>query len=286
MSKLYCGCCDFPRDRRSFLKIATAIEHRVGLFTPPKARVLKSWAEATAGAENPMRVIWVAWQAFTHRPADIHKGYGAKILDGESPANFGHFQKTSENMRLWSHIKLQAQNVGASRILLETSANFTPSDNNKRALREFTTNWADLSDGVKLIWHPAGFWEREEALRLTNELGMILAIDPLVDEREGLPDCAETYFQMLGRHGLMDSYSDDDLEYLLDCAAQFDDCTITFRTRDTLADAKHLISLNKTYTPTDPSDDDDDDFDEEFDEEFDDEEEESDDFDNDDDDFE
>ncbi len=100
MTQIYSGCSDFPRDRRSFYQQATAIEYRVGLFSPPKARVLKEWADAAAGAKSPMRSVWVAWQAFTHRPSDIKKGFGAKLLPGESPANFGYFQKTAENMRL------------------------------------------------------------------------------------------------------------------------------------------------------------------------------------------
>lgn len=90
---------------------------------------------------------------------------------------------------------------------------------------------------------------------------MILAIDPLVDEREPLPDADEAYFQMLGRHGLLDSYSDDDLENLLDAVSQYDDCTVIFRTNHSLNDAMRTIELAKTYAPNSDFDDDDDDFD-------------------------
>ena len=182
-------------------------------------------------------------------------------MPGESPANLGHFQKTPENIRVWNRIREQAVNVGASRILLETSANFTPSDANKRALADFASEWADLPQGIKLIWHPAGFWEREEAQTIATAHDMILAIDPLVDEREPLPDADEAYFQMLGRHGLLDSYSDDDLENLLDAVSQYDDCTVIFRTNHSLNDAMRTIELAKTYAPNSDFDDDDDDFD-------------------------
>ena len=93
---------------------------------------------------------------------------------------------------------------------------------------------------------------------------MILAIDPLVDEREDLPDDAEAYFQMLGRHGLLDSYSDDDLERILDMAARFDDVTIVFRTCDSLGDARRLLKLSKSYVPNADFefDDDEDEYDE------------------------
>ncbi|MBO4351387.1 MAG: hypothetical protein J6A01_10640 [Proteobacteria bacterium] len=279
MAEFYCGCSDLPHDRRKFYQIATAIEHRVGLFSPPKARVLKSWAEEASQAKSPMRTIWVAWQAFTHRPGDIRKGFGLKLLPGELPSNLGHFQNTAENKRVWARIKEQAVNVGASRILLETSANFTPSDANKRALAEFVHDWAEIPENMKLIWHPAGFWEREEAARIASDLNMVLAIDPLVDEREALPDMDEIYFQMLGRHGLLDSYSDDDLACILNAAAHFDDVTVVFRTRDSLSDAKRLLKLSEDYVPSD-------DF--EFDDEFDDEDEydeDDDDFDEDDEDF-
>lgn len=248
MSKFYCGCSDFPRDRKKFYETCQAIEYRVGLFTPPKARVLKSWAEEALKAPGGMRSVWVAWQAFTHRPMDIHKGFGLKLLEGESGAHLGHFQRTAENLRVWARIKEQAQNVGATRILLETPANFTPSDANKRALEVFVKEWAEVPEGMKLIWHPAGFWEREESDQLARGLGMVLAVDPLVDEREALPEGEEGYFQMLGRHGLMDSYSDDDLASLLDVASRYDDCTVIFRTRDSLGDARRLIKFAQSYS--------------------------------------
>ena len=263
MTELFCGCSDIPHDRHKFYQIATAIEHRVGLFSPPKARVLKSWAEDAAQAKNPMRTIWVAWQAFTHRPGDIRKGFGLKLLPGESAANLGHFQNTAENKRVWERIKEQAANVGASRILLETSANFTPSDANKHAMTVFANEWAEVPENMRLIWHPAGFWERDEAAQIAHDLGIILAIDPLVDDRENLPDDPEIYFQMLGRHGLLDSYSDDDLACILNAAAHYDDVTVVFRTRDSLGDAKRLLKFSESYVPSD-------DF--EFDDDFDDEE--------------
>ena len=275
MTQLYIGCSDLPHERRVFYQNATAIEYRVGLFSPPKARVLKEWANAAAEAKSPMKSIWVAWQAFTHRPGDIRKGFGAKLLPGESASNFGYFMKTAENMRLWNHIKEQAQNVGASRILLETPANFTPSQVNRRAMEVFAKEWAQLDEGTRLIWHPAGFWEREDAAQVAKDLGMILAIDPLVDERETLPDGSEAYFQMLGRHGLMDNYSDDDLELILDATAHYDSASVIFRTCDSLGDAKRLIKLSETYEPTDDFGDfddddfDDDDFDNDEDEDFD-----------------
>lgn len=273
MAQFYCGCSDFPHNRKDFFRSATAVEHRVGLFSPPKARVLKSWAEETQTANAGMRTIWVAWQAFTHRPADIRKGFGLKLQPDENAANLGHFQRTPENLRVWTRIKEQAVNVGASHILLETSANFSPSDANKRALTDFAKDWCDLPDGIKLVWHAAGFWERDEAAALARELGIVPAIDPLVDEREALPDTGEIYFQMLGRHGLMDTYSDDDLACILDAAARYDDVTVIFRTCDSLGDTKRLIKLSETYEPSADfsfdSDEDFDDFDDESDEDFD-----------------
>ncbi len=284
MTELFCGCSDLPHNRKDFYQNATAIEHRVGLFAPPKARVLKSWAEDAAQAKSPMRTIWVAWQAFTHRPSDIKKGFGMKLQPGDSPANLGHFQKTPENLRVWTRIKEQAVNIRASHILLETSASFTPSDANKRALEAFAKDWAELPEGIKLVWHAAGFWEREETVSLASKLGIIPAIDPLVDEREALPDCPEIYFQMLGRHGLMDTYSDDDLACILNAAANYDDVSVIFRTCDSLGDAKRLIKLSENYVPEESfSFDSDDEDDEEFDDEDEDFEEDDEDFDEDDD---
>lgn len=249
MTELYCGCSDLPRDRRAFYQQATAIEYRVGLFSPPKGKVLRDWAEDKRKAASPMRAVWVAWQAFTHRASDIRKGFGLKLLPEESAINLGHFQHTAENLRVWTRIKEQAANVEAERILLETSAAFVPSSANKLALENFVKNWADLDPGMKLIWHPAGFWEREEAAELAASIGIILAIDPLVDVKESLPAGSEAYFQMLGRHGMLDSYSDDDMPRILDAASHYDEATVVFRTQASLADAARLARLAKGYVP-------------------------------------
>jgi|GEM_PF-1839932 len=276
MTGLFCGCSDVPRDSRAFYRTATAVEYRVGLFSPPKARVLKAWAEEAQKAASPMRSIWVAWQAFTHRAADIRKGHGLKLQEGENAANLGHFRATAENRRVWDKIKEQAQNVGASHILLETPASFSPASANKLALTAFVKEWALLPENMKLVWHPAGFWSREESIALAESLGMILAIDPLVDDKEELPKGESVYLQMLGRRGLMDSYSDDDLERILNIAARYDDVTIIFRTHDSLGDATRLLKLSETYEPDDDFefDDEEDDFADDSDEAFDDDEDE------------
>ena len=264
--QLYVGCSDFPRDRKAFYKHATAIEYRVGLFTPPKPSILQGWAAEMSAVGVPTRSVWVAWQAFTHRVGDIRKGAKLKLLPGEDASRLGHFQKTDENMRVWTRIKEQAVHVGASRILLETTAGFTPSSANRRAMTEFVKDWAKLPSDMRLVWHPAGFWEREEAAAFAADLGMVLAIDPLVDEKEALPEDDEAYFQMLGRHGLLDNYSDDDLERILDAASCYEEATIVFRTYDSLGDARRLIDLSKCYEPSfdhyaDWDDQDEDDFD-------------------------
>lgn len=251
MTKIFCGTSDLPHDRRTFYQTASAIEYRVGLFSPPKARVLKEWGAAAAGATQTMRSVWVAWQAFTHRAADIQKGHGLKLLEGEVSSHLGHFLRTDENLRVWTHIKEQAVHVGAQRILLETPANFTPSQANQAALTDFVREWADVPEGMKLVWHPAGFWERDEAAKLAAALDIVLAIDPLVDENEALPDGPEAYFQMLGRHGLMDDYSDDDLERILEMTASYDEVTIIFRTYHALRDAQRLIKRAADFEPDD-----------------------------------
>ena len=57
MTDIFCGCSDLPHDRKAFYRDASAIEYRVGLFSPPKARVLKDWAAAAAESKNNMRSI-------------------------------------------------------------------------------------------------------------------------------------------------------------------------------------------------------------------------------------
>ncbi|MFA5624524.1 MAG: hypothetical protein WC966_05650 [Bradymonadales bacterium] len=249
MVTIYTGPSDLPRERDKVYKIANAIEYRVGHFTPPKLRVLKAWAEEADAAEKAVVRIWTAWQAFTHRPDEIKRGFGVKLLANESKQRLGHFLESAENKRVWARVQEQALALGANYILLETPPSFTPAPANKERLTHFVNHWADLRDGIKLIWRPSGFWEREESVEITDELGITLAFDPLIDQKERLPSQDTAYFQMLGRHGLLDSYSDDDLEFILERCHQFDTAFVIFRTRDSLTDCLRLQQIKQHFVP-------------------------------------
>lgn len=265
MTLILTGPSDPAQADAKLYQIATAIEYRAGFFAPPKLKVLKAWGDEASKADHPIARIWTAWQAFTHRPGEILRGRGVKLLPNEYPHHLGHFQDSPENRRVWARIQDQAQAIGAAHILLETPPTFSPARANQEKLTAFVREWAQLREGLALIWRPSGFWEREESVALTQELGITLAFDPLIDQKEALPSQSLAYFQMLGRHGLLDSYSDDDLEFILDKAQNFDTALVLFRTREALADCLRLQQIATHFVPFEHDFDemDEDDFDEE-----------------------
>ncbi len=243
MTSFVIGIADYPRDHRQVHELLSLVELRVGHFAPPTERVLRRWAREAAESGREIAHVWVAWQGFTHLAREIRKGLGVELAPGETAAHLGHFADTAENRRVWAEVVEQAQAAGAGMIMLETPASFTPSAANRARLENFVRSWSSLPEGMRLAWHPAGFWEREVTIEIADACGLLLVVDPLVDETEPMPTGPKAYFQMLGRHGLMDSYSDDDLEALVERAEGYEQVYVSFRTHDAVRDASRLVAL-------------------------------------------
>lgn len=231
MSNILIGTCDYPHDRARYLEEFMTVEHHIGGLHPPGDKMLKAWA-----AETPegFRHIWVASKDFIDEPKRGSDKVGQAL---------GHFVDSQQNRSLWGEVKARAAMLDAKIILLDTPAAFTPSPANKDRLRHFASEWSKLPEGVELAWFAAGFWEREECAELCEELGIIYAVDPLVDPSEPLPDHAKIYFRLLGAHGLRDHYSDDALEMLIEICEEFEEATVIFKTAKPIKDALRLKAL-------------------------------------------
>jgi len=231
MSNILIGTCDYPHDRARYLSEFLTVEHHIGGLHPPGDKMLKGWAAETS---EDCRHIWVASKDFIDEPRRGSERVGQAL---------GHFVDSQQNRSLWGEVKARAAMLGAKTILLDTPSAFTPSPANKERLTRFALDWAKLPEGVNLAWFAAGFWEREECAELCEQLGITLALDPLVDPSEALPEHEKIYFRLLGAHGLRDHYSDDALEMLIDLCEDFEEAVVIFKTEKPIKDALRMKAL-------------------------------------------
>jgi uncharacterized protein YecE (DUF72 family) len=240
MTTLKIGISNYPFDRERYLKDFSVVELRYGLNSPPSNKALRRWArQAPAGFEH----LWVAWQWFTHDHRSIRGGALPALLEGERVENFGLFKDTPECRRAWASTLEGALAVQASVILLETPTSFTPSTANKDRFKAWAQGWSGRPAGLPIAWFPSGFWQREEAIELASDLGIILAVDPFLEPNEPLPPGPIGYFKLNGRVGLGNSYTADDLERLHLLAAAYDTLYAVFRTETSTKDARQLQRL-------------------------------------------
>ncbi len=243
---LWIGCCSLgPRPARYFHR-HTALELQQTFFEPPREAVL-----SRLRGQAPPRFAFVvrAFQLITHEPGS--PGY-RRLRDAPRAGDAcGHFRESelvkAATARTWA----AARALGATAILFETPASFSPS----AAHRERLARYVEQLDreGLHLIWDPRGVWSAGAASALCDELGLVLCRDP------GAPDFAPpeagelAYFKLQGM-GRQGPISEDVLLPILE-HAQGAETYCLFNTVDQLRDAERLEAL---LGDEDGDDDDDD----------------------------
>jgi uncharacterized protein YecE (DUF72 family) len=103
-----------------------------------------------------------------------------------------------------------ADALAARAVVLPTPADFTPGARDRELFAEYVQRLP--RDGQRhWVWEPSGAWEREDAERLSSELGLVLAFDPLVDARPPGP----VSYARLQALGMRRSFSQAALEQTL-----------------------------------------------------------------------
>ncbi len=200
--------------------------------------------EIESNLPNVKRIIWTAWHVLTHPIGELPVDKKFKAKEGEDIRAFGYFKPSLENENAWRAIQSQVEQVGATDLLFKTPVSFSPSSSNINHIVQFMKNAAKQLPEVHFIWQPEGLWQREQCLELVDEMGISLAIDPLVDTKAALPTSDKyVYFKLLGRHGLRDRYSDDDLLELLDICDNFEHVTLVFKTAQPMKDVERFETL-------------------------------------------
>ncbi len=186
-------------------------------FQMPKRAALRKRAEA---APAGFAFGLVAWQLITHRPGP--RGYpriGAE-LDAAQLAQAGGLRDTPVVRDAIARVGGAAEAVGAETVVFRTADDLSPSAASRELLRRFFAELApaEAMGGARRVWEPGGLWQPQAAQTLADELGVILAFDPLavdptLEIPPPLPEADEVYFRIRGL-GATSAMSGEKLEEL------------------------------------------------------------------------
>jgi uncharacterized protein YecE (DUF72 family) len=133
-------------------------------------------------------------------------------------------------------------------IVLRTPPEFTPSSRHRDALRRFLSSElpAELRAGAQFVWDPRGLWETGVARGLAEELGLIVAADPLANDPLGEGRAVvgpRAYVRLTGLGSARRQFSSDQLEELADEIADCERAWVVFANIDGYRDARRFADL-------------------------------------------
>jgi uncharacterized protein YecE (DUF72 family) len=204
---------------------------------PAKPSTLTKWAEAAPEGAIGL----VAPFPLTHRKPPT----GTKLWPHD--ATSGDFRGSGAAQDTLAPLREAASMLKAGKIVFRSADSFSPSATNRDALRKFFTEIATFD--CERVWIPGGLWNVPTAVKMAGELGVTVAIDPLVRE-PGNP--LEAFFDLEvsalylriegGRSGTLRSEALEDLAALIEAYADLP-ITIAFASPERWADARNLKKL-------------------------------------------
>ena len=208
---------------------------------PVKTGVLAKWAEAAP----PQSIGIVAPFSLTHRKPPSGTKHWAH------DATTGDF-RISDTARTAIDPLREAVGILKARYVVFRSADtFSPSAANRDALTRFFAELATPDAlGTERVWVPGGLWEPRAAVKFASELGVVCAIDPLVqapgDQADPLDDLEadSLYFRVesAGRAGTIRNERLEDLAALLE-GYEDRSVTVVFASPERWQDARNFKKL-------------------------------------------
>jgi uncharacterized protein YecE (DUF72 family) len=141
----------------------------------------------------------------------------------------------------------EAELLEPDAVVWRTAASFSPSAHNREVLR---AHFAALPPAPTRVWQPDGLWDLRTALKLANEMDVVLGVDPLVrDQTRDPPDLYTTletealYCRVTGLGRGTRKLPSSQLEELAEVAQAYPRTWMVFATTDSLTDATRLAEL-------------------------------------------
>ncbi|HWO21894.1 MAG TPA: DUF72 domain-containing protein [Kofleriaceae bacterium] len=249
MNEARIGTVDIPdrADRRHYFAQLSYLELSALFAGPLKPAALARWAEVAPRGTLGLVAPWV----FSHRrPPE-----SARLWRHDPTA--GDFRDSAPARDALRPFRAAIDAVGAAHAVFRSPPLFAPSAANRDRLRAFFGEFATAEAiGASRVWIPDGLWEPRAAVAFATELGVLCAIDPLVQEPGQPPDLYEDldapalYLRVsgLGRAGKL---RDEQLEDLLALVEHYEDrsVTIAFESPSRWHDALNLKKLLQAASP-------------------------------------
>ena len=233
------GLCGFTMAIEDYALYFPVVEIQHTFYEPPRDDVMRRWLAQTPPAlEYTMKV----WQLVTHAAnSPTYRKMKSGLAAGAEP---GAFRDSAAVQEGWRRSVECARLLGATAMLFQCPASFTPTEENIDRMRRFFER-IDRPQ-ARLLWEPRGAaWVKERglALSLCRDLDLVHVVDPFVTAPEpGHP----VYWRLHGISGPRHSYADPQLEQLrtmLDRAAGPDPSYVMFNNLPRVGDAKRFARL-------------------------------------------
>lgn len=257
------GCAGLPDGLRwaRYWEKLDYIERDTTFVDLPKLAAARRWREASP---QGVGTGLIAWQGITHEPGPRGYAHMNTPLSAAQLQQAGGLRDTEVVRQGLERFRAIAEATGAEVVVFRTGASFTPSQTNRDRMRRFFGELAtaDTFGETRRVWEPQGLWEPETAVALAEELGLILACDPLSNDPIGhdpgffhqLPS-EDAYFRLTGMGNKRKRFPDYELDGLLDLAEQYQRCWFVFANVGGFKDASALRKALDALASTEASDD-------------------------------
>lgn len=204
------GLCGFTMAIEDYPLRFPVVEVQQTFYQPPRDETMRGWLAATPrGFEYTIK----AWQLITHPGSSPTYRRTTRALSARERQECGFFRDTTIVREGMARSLECARILGATAMLFQCPASFTPDDANIARLRTFFAR-AERPNNIRYLWEPRGpKWVEKRALAqaVARDLDLIHVVDPFVTPPErGAP----VYFRLHGISGARHVYSDDELRRL------------------------------------------------------------------------
>jgi uncharacterized protein YecE (DUF72 family) len=239
------GCSGIPAGlkRTRYFEKLDFLECPETFASPPRTKVLRSWAEKAPQGGLGLIASRVLTQSVGSRFEELPE---------EQWKNAGGFRDTEVNRAAIGRLKEQVQASSAATVLFRSAPDLARSAESR--LRAFFTTIAsqEAIGGATRVWEPGELWETPWAVKLAEELDLVLAIDPLAESHLGgtalrpveqLPDDRPVYLRIRGLGRARSGFKDHELEDIAAIVEGFPSAWVVFCNQDKNRDARKLAAL-------------------------------------------